>query len=133
MKRELAGGGHAAITRRNRILPGGMLTLTVKLAATVSGVASEAVVSAGRRSARASAARQLAMYLAHTSFGLPLSAVGHCFGRDRTTAAHACRRVEERRDDPAFDAELIEIERLLALVAEAGPRSALRNATGSVT
>jgi len=117
MKQELAGNGRAATP--NRALPRGMLTLAVQLAATVSGVASEAVVSARRHSARTSAARQLAMYLAHTSFGLPFSAVGHCFGRDRTTAAHACRRVEERRDDPAFDAELIEIERLLALAAEA--------------
>ena len=35
------------------------------------------------------------------AFGVNLSAVGRAFGRDRTTAAHACRLIEDRRDDPA--------------------------------
>lgn len=48
-------------------------------------------------------ARQTAMYLAHVHFGLSLSEVGRTFGRDRTTVAHACARVEDRRDDPKFD------------------------------
>jgi chromosomal replication initiation ATPase DnaA len=56
-----------------------------------------------RRSADIAFARQSAMYLAHVMLGLSYSAVGRLFGRDRTTAAHACRRVEDRRDDPAID------------------------------
>lgn len=48
-------------------------------------------------------ARQSAMYLAHVVLGLSYSAIGRLFARDRTTAAHACRLVEERRDDPAID------------------------------
>ena len=55
-------------------------------------------------------ARQSAMYLAHVSFGLTYSEVGRAFGRDRTTAAHACRLIEERRDDPAVDAVLGSLE-----------------------
>ena len=43
------------------------------------------------------------MYLAHTSYGLNLSEVGRLFERDRTTVAHACGVVEDRRDDPIFD------------------------------
>jgi chromosomal replication initiation ATPase DnaA len=43
------------------------------------------------------------MYLAHVSCGLSLTAVGQVFARDRTTVAHACGRVEDLRDDPAFD------------------------------
>src|SRR5690606_14561734 len=48
-------------------------------------------------------ARQAAMYLAHVSCGMTLTEVGEMFGRDRTTVAHGCLRVEYRRDDPAFD------------------------------
>jgi chromosomal replication initiation ATPase DnaA len=121
MKRRRTGGTQANRAGPEDARPAARLSLAVRLVAATSGVASEAMVSAHRHCARTSAARQLAMYLAHTSFGWPLSAVGDCFGRDRTTARHACRRVEERRDDPAFDAALVEIERLLALTAEATP------------
>ena len=55
-------------------------------------------------------ARQSAMYLAHVSFGLSFSEIGRAFGRDRTTAAHACRLIEDRRDDPAVDAVLGQLE-----------------------
>jgi chromosomal replication initiation ATPase DnaA len=55
-------------------------------------------------------ARQSAMYLAHVAFGLSFSAIGRAFGRDRTTAAHACRLVEDRREDPAVDAVLASLE-----------------------
>jgi chromosomal replication initiation ATPase DnaA len=48
-------------------------------------------------------ARQTAMYLAHVHFGISLSQVGRTFGRDRTTVAHACACVEDRRDDPKFE------------------------------
>ena len=50
------------------------------------------------------------MYLSHVAFGVNLSAVGRAFGRDRTTAAHACRLIEDRRDDPAVDAVLASLE-----------------------
>lgn len=55
-------------------------------------------------------ARQAAMYLAHVAFSLSYTEVGRAFGRDRTTAAHACRLIEERRDDPAVDALLAALE-----------------------
>jgi hypothetical protein len=64
------------------------------------------IAAATRRSSDIALARQSAMYLSHVAFGLSLSEVGRGFGRDRTTAAHACRLIEERRDDPAFDAVL---------------------------
>jgi hypothetical protein len=55
-------------------------------------------------------ARQSAMYLAHVTLGLDYTACGLAFGRDRTTAAHACRRIEDMRDDPYLDAALSLIE-----------------------
>lgn len=58
-------------------------------------------------------ARQSAMYLAHVVMGLSYSDIGRTFGRDRTTAAHACRLVEERREDPRVDATLGALEQAL--------------------
>jgi chromosomal replication initiation ATPase DnaA len=66
--------------------------------------------AATRRPPAIALARQSAMYLAHVVFGLTLTDVGHAFGRDRTTAAYACELVEDRRDDPAFDAVLEALE-----------------------
>lgn len=63
-----------------------------------------------RRSSYVAFARQSAMYLAHVSLGVSLSDVGRAFGRDRTTAAHACSLVEDRRDDPAIDTVLASLE-----------------------
>lgn len=66
-----------------------------------------------RRSASVAFARQNAMYLTHVAFGLSFTDVGRAFGRDRTTAAHACRVIEDRRTDPAFDARLALLEHAL--------------------
>jgi chromosomal replication initiation ATPase DnaA len=66
-----------------------------------------------RRPKRIAFARQSAMYLAHVAFGLNYTDVGRAFGRDRTTAAHACRIVEDRRVDPGLDARLALLEHLL--------------------
>ena len=57
-----------------------------------------------RRAAPVAFARQTAIYLAHTVMGLNYSAIARAVGRDRTTVAHACRVLEQRRDDPAIDA-----------------------------
>ena len=64
------------------------------------------------------------MYLAHVVWGLNYSAAGVLFHRDRTTAAHACQVVEDRRDDPAIDRVLQQLECVcLELASEArGPR-----------
>lgn len=66
--------------------------------------------AATRRTPYVAFARQSAMYLAHVSFGLRYGDVGAAFGRDRTTAARACRLVEDRRDDPAIDGLLASLE-----------------------
>jgi hypothetical protein len=68
------------------------------------------LISATRRTAYVAFARQSAMYLAHVTFGLNYSEVARAFGRDRTTAAHACQLIEDRRDDPAVDAVLGSLE-----------------------
>ncbi|MGD9866861.1 MAG: helix-turn-helix domain-containing protein [Hyphomicrobiales bacterium] len=72
--------------------------------------------STSRGRARTAFARQVAMYLAHVGGGLNMTDVGLCFGRDRTTVAHACAVVENVRDDPAFDRVLDRVEQSLALL-----------------
>lgn len=57
-----------------------------------------------------SLARQVAMYITHVCFGLSLSRVANAFLRDRSTVAHACHLIEDKRDDPAFDDMLEALE-----------------------
>ncbi len=57
-------------------------------------------------------ARQTTMYLCHVSLSLSLSEVANAFRRDRSTVMHACRVVENERDNPEFDAilEFLDLE-----------------------
>jgi chromosomal replication initiation ATPase DnaA len=60
------------------------------------------------------------MYLAHIACGLSLTEVGELFERDRTTVAHACEVIEQRRDDANFDAALELLEGIVRILI--GPR-----------
>lgn len=71
------------------------------------------LVHVSRCQADTARARQVAMYLAHVSKGISLTAIGTAFGRDRTTVSYACSLIEDLRDDTAFDAELDRLEALL--------------------
>jgi hypothetical protein len=62
------------------------------------------------------------MYLMHTSLGRTMADVGRYFGRDRTTVAHACGRIEDQRDDAGFDALVLVLEERIA----ARPRCAVQ-------
>ena len=98
------------------------MRLAIELAVTrVFGVELEALGQVSRGVARIALARQVAMYIAHVGCGLTMRQAGELFGRDRTTVAHACLTVENRRDDPMFD-------RALALLAWAVPVMVLRPA-----
>jgi chromosomal replication initiation ATPase DnaA len=95
--------------------------------ATVFEVDPNEIGAATRRSPRAAFARQVAMYLAHVVCGLSLTEVGALFARDRTTVAHACEVVEDRRDDPELDGRLEHLEcavsALIGALAWRGGRS----------
>jgi hypothetical protein len=58
-------------------------------------------------------ARQIAMYLAHVGMGLTLTEVGELFDRDRSTVSHACRVIEERREQPKVDRALEILEEVV--------------------
>jgi len=74
-----------------------------ELVAAALGVTASDLRSRSRGRASVVFARQAAMYVGHVVFGLSLMRLARGFGRDRTTARHACRLIEERRDDPAVD------------------------------
>jgi chromosomal replication initiation ATPase DnaA len=96
------------------------------LAACVAGFAlrvpHQNIVDARRGSSDAAFARQVAMYLCHVGFEWSLARVAAAFGRDRSTVAHACHAVEDRRDDARFDSWIGGVEDLL----REAPRAALR-------
>lgn len=69
-------------------------------------------------------ARQTAMYLTHVGLGMSLSRVAAAFERDRSTVAHACHRIEEMRDERAFDVWLETLEQGLATIAPLIARAA---------
>jgi chromosomal replication initiation ATPase DnaA len=81
-----------------------------QLAASHYGLPIAEIITRRRGSRRATRARHVAMYLAHVVYGLNLAMIGAGFRRDRTTAAYACARIEDMRDEPAFDAALAGLE-----------------------
>ncbi len=62
------------------------------------------------------------MYLAHVSLEERLGVVAAHFGRDRSTVAHACARIEDERDDPVLDRRLCGLEAALQHWRRAGLR-----------
>lgn len=55
-------------------------------------------------------ARQVAMYICHVMLGMPQSTVGRLMSRERSSVGHACKVIEDLRDDPAVDAHLSDVE-----------------------
>ena len=94
--------------------------LAAAVAAHAFGVTLEEMRSATRGQARIALARQVAMYLSCTVFGMTLSEVGHAFMRHKATAHHAMHRVENLRDDANFDRSLHFLEATLRSAAGRG-------------
>lgn len=74
-----------------------------------------------RGNRRIALARQVAMYLAHVSCKMTYTEVGRAFERDRSTAAHACAQIEQRRDDPEFDSAIRLLEGIVKVLAGMWP------------
>ena len=91
--------------------------LAAGLAGYALGIMPSRILTTGRGSVEVVRARQVAMYLAHVGFGMSLARVADAFGRDRSTVAHGCHLVEDRRDDPQFDAWLETLEQGICVLA----------------
>lgn len=99
------------------------LGLCPAVAAAARRVGWAQLASPRRETAPVAGARQLAVYLQHVAFETSLSACARLFARDRATIRHACARIEDGRDDPAFDLAVQRLE--LALRAQGAMFSAL--------
>ncbi len=93
----------------------------IDIVAALFSVSSKELRKAGRTAEPVSRVRQIAMYVAHVILRLTQGEVGRGFGRDRTTVVHACRVIEDMRDDPEFDRVVAMVER----VADAAFRARL--------
>ena len=91
-----------------------------KLVESAFGVDRSALHASARGAAPVAFARQVATYLCHVQLGLDFAAAGRVFGRDRTTAAYACRVIEERREDASLDTLLDCLERSIDLRQHVG-------------
>lgn len=114
------GNGDAAAGRPGR----SGLRFAGVVAAHVYGVTQDELMASTRRARRAAEARQAAMYLGHVVFGVTFAEVGRAFRRDRSTASYACRRVEDRRENPEYDRLIAWMEVLLRSAGAPGDGAA---------
>lgn len=88
-----------------------------RLAADVAGYALDVpaaeIFDLKRGTVAAAFARQVAAYLCHVGFEMSLARIAAAFGRDRSTIAHACHAIEDRREDVTFDAWVGGLEAML--------------------
>ena len=92
--------------------------LSIATLSAVTRATEQELQSQSRSSAKIALARQTAMYLAHTKFGISYGEVGDFFSRDRSTVSHACRLVEDRRDNREFDRSLSRMENLVDIALQ---------------
>lgn len=97
----------------NRLADEARARLAMGMAAFAVGISPLRIASLARGRNAAAFGRQLAMYLCHVAFEMSLGRVALAFARDRSTVGHACHVVEDRRDDPAFDAWIASLENAL--------------------
>ncbi len=96
-------GTHLVFDACSRLESIALSRLITQAVASAFGISEKELRASTRRCAAVSFARQVAMYLAHVACGYSLTEVGILFHRDRTTAAYACRKIEDSRDDPDLD------------------------------
>lgn len=96
-----------------RASPVSKIVVVEQLVIQAFGLDVPTLISDRRGRAPVALARQVAIYLLHVHLGMTLTAAAWHFRRDRTTAGHACRRVEDRREDGNVDRMIEEMEMAL--------------------
>lgn len=91
----------------------GVAGLCLRLAATACSLAPPLVAAGGRHWGAAAQARHLAFYLAHVAGGLPQRRVAREMGCHVSSVAYGIRRIEEGREQGAFNALVGDLERHL--------------------
>ncbi len=90
-----------------------LATFVNQMVASAFELTSERLLRVDRGSASANRARQISIYLMHTVLSFPLVKIARVYKKDRTTIGHACRVIEDLRDNPAFDDKIIELEEIV--------------------
>ena len=60
--------------------------------------------------------QQIAMYTCHVVLRISMGDIGEAVGKHRTTVSYACHKVEDRRDNRAYDHFLSILERLVLAI-----------------
>jgi chromosomal replication initiation ATPase DnaA len=110
--------GQLAFDGRRSVSPTQVCRSIAALVAAEFGLDAATLMSSTRGAPRAAYARQVAMYLAHVGYALSFESIGRAFDRDRTTVSHACRVVEDSRDDGRLDRRLAILETTCAAFDE---------------
>lgn len=119
----VARAGEARLVRKV-VLPNRRRNLGIRgVCHAVRAVTGEMISLTGPRAAHArderfatGHAQQIAMYVCHVGLRLTMTDIARGFGRDRTTVGYACAKVEDRRDDHAFDDLVGAVERVVNTV-----------------
>lgn len=98
--------------------------LAADVASYALGVPADAILRLPREDRRVAFARQVAMYLCHVAFELSLQRVANAFGRDRSTVAHACHLIEDKREEERFEFWVTGLETMLRRAPPPERRSA---------
>lgn len=87
----------------------------IRLVAYAAGCTEQDMLSPNRGTRNVARARYIAIYLLHTRLSVRIGNIAEMLKRDRTTVAHACRQVEDSRDDPATENFICELEAMFDL------------------
>ena len=82
------------------------LSLVLSFVHRAYGVSPDYILGPSRGSRKLSHARQTFQYLANVGFAHSFSDIAAFSGRDRTSVAHGCHQIEDRRDDRKLDRAL---------------------------
>ena len=108
------------MTYRHMTLSRRLVDLALHAVAVAWDVEAQALSARTRGEPDVALARQIAMYVAHVVLGASLNQVARSFGRDRTTARHACRVIEDLREEPDFDKRVKGVEFALSALRQEG-------------
>lgn len=101
---------------QNEMVQDNSIWLAQSVAAGAYGVAMDDMQTRTRKG-EAQKARQLATYLARVVFNVGLRELANATGRSPATVFHACKCVEQRREEPQFDHAVEFLEHQLRTVA----------------
>ncbi|MBT9446523.1 MAG: hypothetical protein IV086_12550 [Hyphomonadaceae bacterium] len=97
--------------------------LVADVLAYATGVAAVDILGRDRGNVGIARLRHVAMYLFSTVYTVSTNNTAHVFGRDRTTAQYAMRKIEDAREAPAFDQWIASLEATLIAAPNLGGRA----------